>query len=429
MKTKSKTKKEEEEINEELNNLIISSNNQNNNININKNLKPFISLSSLSKCQNCNIEFNGEENLPILFKCNHFFCKKCIETFFYEKDIGIKCPIHGLIAKSLDELIILNKLIEDDLLQSNYNENEENQNYDINTNENKESENYNNNNFCNIHQSQKLTHYVEDTRELICAYCAFNKLKNNPKIIIKEINEKINDYIIDIDNILENNEKYISSLQNILNEIQMNKEKEEIKVSEIYDQIIAYLVNNRNISLSKIEEYFNQNTKCISNKLDYFAKNIENGEKIKEELIEMNNQASNNLNQVIDKFNSFMREVNNYSNYDLSINQYKFVHDDENKVIKYLNNFADLKNKKKVIKFNMNNNLNHKIINNFNNNTVLTSESTQRGFSNFPTMNNLIYQFELKTKTNSNKNNEDNNNIMESINATLNKYIIPSKKN
>ena len=44
-------------------------------------------------------------------------------------------------------------------------------------------------------------------------------------------------------------------------------------------------------------------------------------------------------------------------------------------------------------------------------------------------MNNLIYQFELKTKTNSNKNNEDNNNIMESINATLNKYIIPSKKN
>ena len=175
MKTKSKTKKEEEEINEELNNLIISSNNQNNNININKNLKPFISLSSLSKCQNCNIEFNGEENLPILFKCNHFFCKKCIETFFYEKDIGIKCPIHGLIAKSLDELIILNKLIEDDLLQSNYNEDEKNQNYDINTNENKESENYNNNNFCNIHQSQKLTHYVEDTRELICAYCAFNK--------------------------------------------------------------------------------------------------------------------------------------------------------------------------------------------------------------------------------------------------------------
>ena len=78
----------------------------------------------------------------------------------------------------------------------------------------------------------------------------------------------------------------------------MNKEKEEIKVSEIYDQIIAYLVNNRNISLSKIEEYFNQNTKCISNKLDYFAKNIENGEKIKEELIEMNNQASSNLNQV-----------------------------------------------------------------------------------------------------------------------------------
>ena len=407
---------------------------------INVNPESFISLNSLSKCQYCNMIFNSEENIPILFKCNHFFCKKCIETYFYEEGKGIKCPIDGIIAKSFDEVIILNKLIENNIYVQNSNpyinssENinnniiEENQTY--NTNDNKETENnYINNNYCQIHKNQLLTHYVEDTRELICAYCAFNKLKNNPKIIIKEINEKINDYIIDIDNILENNEKYISSLQNILNEIQMNKEKEEIKVSEIYDQIIAYLVNNRNISLSKIEEYFNQNTKCISNKLDYFAKNIENGEKIKEELIEMNNQASNNLNQIIDKFNRFMREVNNYSNYDLSINQYKFVHDDENKVIKYLNNFADLKNKKKVIKFNMNNNLNHKIINNFNNNTVLTSESTQRGFSNFPTMNNLIYQFELKTKTNSNKNNEDNNNIMESINATLNKYIIPSKKN
>ena len=73
MKTKSKIKKEEKEINEELNNLIISNNNQNNNININKNLKPFISLSSLSKCQNCNIEFNGEENFQYYLNVIIFF--------------------------------------------------------------------------------------------------------------------------------------------------------------------------------------------------------------------------------------------------------------------------------------------------------------------------------------------------------------------
>ena len=425
----------------DIDNLIITNNNkikQNNKMNINPEIKPFISLSSLSKCQCCNIDFNGDENLPILFKCNHFFCKKCIETFFYEEGVGIKCPIDGLIAKSFDELVILNKLIEDDLFeQNNQNENneniiDENQNYNINTNDNKETENYeiNSENFCSIHPNQILTHYVEDTRELICAFCAFNRLNNNPKIIIKEINEKLNEYINDIENILDNNQKYASSLQNILNEIQINKENEENKVSEIYDQLITYLVNNRNVCLSKIDDFFKQNTQYISNKLDYFAKNIEDGEKIKEELIEIANQPSGKFNQVIDKFNTFIRDINNNSNYDLNINQYKFVHDDENKVIKYLNNFADLKNKKKLIKFNINNNINSRTSNNnnYNNtNNILTSESSQKDGSNFPTMNNNVNQFQFKLKKNNFVDNFDfNDNISSNINATLNKYITPS---
>ena len=76
-------------------------------------------------------------------------------------------------------------------------------------------------------KDQKLTHYVEDTRELICVYCAFNKLKNNSKMVIKEITEKIRDYVNDLDILLENNQKYAVSLQNILNEIHINKENEE----------------------------------------------------------------------------------------------------------------------------------------------------------------------------------------------------------
>ena len=403
---------------------------------INVNPETFISLNSLSKCQYCNMIFNSKENIPILFKCNHFFCKKCIETYFYEEGKGIKCPIDGIIAKSFDEVIILNKLIENNIYVQNSNpyinssENinnniiEENQTY--NTNDNKETENnYINNNYCQIHKNQLLTHYVEDTRELICAYCAFNKLKNNPKIIIKEINEKLNDYINEVDNIIENNKKYVNSLQNLLNEIQINKENEENKVNDIYEQLIAYLINNRNICLNKIEDLFNENTKLISDKLDLFTQNIEKGEKIKEELINITNQNFEKLNIIFDKFNSFIRIIGDNSYYDLNINQYKFTHDDENKAIKYLNNFADLKCKKRLIKFNDNNS---QLINYNNNiqNKTLTSENSQKDFSNFPTLNNLTNRTQFRTKKIFNNIFEDNDNTMDNINAALNKYITPT---
>ena len=34
-----------------------------------------------------------------------------------------------------------------------------------------------NKNCCKIHKEQKLTHYIEDTNQLICVYCAFEKYK------------------------------------------------------------------------------------------------------------------------------------------------------------------------------------------------------------------------------------------------------------
>jgi hypothetical protein len=427
----------EKEINENEEEELVQQKMKNSENSINSMTKPFISLASLSRCQCCNSEFNSNENLPILLQCNHFFCKKCIETYFIEENVGIKCPIDGIVAKNLDDLVVIKKLIDDDLYQqinNNYNKSdnnenyiEENQNYNINSVENKESENYEiSDDCCPIHKDQKLTHYVEDTRELICVYCAFNKLRNNSKMVIKEINEKINDYINDLDILLENNQKYAVSLQNILNEIHINKENEENKVIEIYDQLIAYLINSKNVCLNKIDDFFKNNTKYISDKLDYFSEKIQNGEKIKEELIEISNEPTGRLNQIIDKFNNFIRDINDNGKYDLNISQYKFVHDDENKVIKYLNNFADLKNKKKVIKFNMNNNLNFNLKNTINTNPNQTNENTQRDYPKFPVMDKVPISFGNRY------NNIENNyldNTNESINATLNKYIVPKNYN
>ena len=213
--------------------------------------KNFFSLNSISKCQCCNKYFNNKSNIPFLFKCNHFFCKNCIENYFQDEK-GIKCPIDGYIAKNINELKIIEKLFNYNNNENNNNNNNsnsyENQNYTVHTNYNENenidsnninnlsnnnnnnnnnfNENFNNNNknktedntICKIH-SQKLNHYIEYTIEIICIFCAFNKLQNNSKLVIKSLSDKIKDYLNEIESILESYQKFASKLQNIFNEI------------------------------------------------------------------------------------------------------------------------------------------------------------------------------------------------------------------
>ena len=70
-----------------------------------------ISMNSFSVCQCCNTEFDSKKNIPYLLKCNHFFCKTCLESYFTDEE-GIKCPIDGLVGKSLNDIKILTNFIE-----------------------------------------------------------------------------------------------------------------------------------------------------------------------------------------------------------------------------------------------------------------------------------------------------------------------------
>ena len=79
---------------------------------------PLITLNYISICQCCKNPFNSTINIPYLFKCGHFFCKKCIEEQFTDEE-GIKCPNDGLIAYSIKELKLLNNLITDKYVESN----------------------------------------------------------------------------------------------------------------------------------------------------------------------------------------------------------------------------------------------------------------------------------------------------------------------
>ena len=584
----------------------------------NSKFQNIISMNSFSVCQCCNKEFDSKKNIPYLLKCNHFFCKTCLENYFTDEE-GIKCPIDGLVGKSLNDIKIMKNYVDNNkkndinnnnknsmnnnkkndkrkmnknnirnnngkelkdnnknmnrnkenkinLNMFNNNNNDENEyedndnenfnensntnddinnkqfssnkkknsaaskkgikkNYSQNNNKNDNSGNNNisNNNinekdgeenvddspggeeysqnYCNIHPEQKITHFVEDTKELICIHCAFNKLKNNPTILIKEISEKCKEYLNDLDNIIDNNQKYSQIIQNSLNDINENKENEEKKIIEIYEQLLNLLVTNRNNFLIKIEEIYQENTGNMNKKLENFSEIIDIAEKLKEDFEAIADQAPYEFNHLTQAFNKFIREMNDKSKSDLEIMQYNFSHDELNKVLRYLNNFSDVKTRKKCFRFdflknngsqnyaireinnynNYNNFMNRNIsMNNMNennnvfNNGINKYYKASKGLSyiNFNNSNNsntnmmgsnlniipqaktqnivnvkndsllegnnsnLRFNFKYEDSThkdtnrynlnNNNNNNFNGNTISESINATLNKYIIPN---
>ena len=607
------------------------------------NIPNIISMNQSGICQCCNKEYDNKLNLPCLLKCNHIFCKVCLETYFTEKE-GLKCPIDGLVGKDINDVQIVNNLIEskekeknknnknnkkskkktsnkkkkelnnnninininkksqhkenklknleyniynadlNDINNNDENENDDNnenleynEEYDennininndneniSNTNEN-ENENENerindfneiqmhysdklsddkkklsknhpnkinnklsqkkdnksntsnqninlsnlnnnnlneqennenleespeqdeyNQNYCNIHPEQKITHFVEDTKELICIHCAFNKLKNNPTIQIKEISEKCKEYLNDLDNIIENNQKYSQIIQNSLNDINENKENEEKKIIEIYEQLLNLLVTNRNNYLIKIEEIYQENTGNMNKKLENFDEIIDIAEKLKEDFEAIAERAPYEFNHLTQAFNKFIRDMNDKSKSDLDIIQYNFSHDELNKVLKYLNNFSDVKTRKKCYRFDFlknngsqnysireinnnqsNNNFNENYLSNknINDNNVFNNginkyykaskELKYISFNNPNNNNNLISNNKMSNNNynvNSNQNSllegsnnnlrfnfkyddkEKNNNkisfngnsVSESINNTLNKYIVPN---
>ena len=470
-----------------------------------------IDLKNIKTCQCCNKKFDSNIRIPYLLECNHIFCKNCLINYFSDEE-GIKCPIDGLVGKSLNDLKAINvkskfhkknvkknkksnisydfnynnknaksfkelnrNRLNNDLneykvntferIKNNINDNSHFQNSnstnkyknssiisgnkkiphkntlkkllnknssfiennninisningknnDINEEENSEEEEDVEyiQNFCNIHPEQRITHFVEDTKELICIHCAFNKLKNNPSIQIKEIPEKCKEYLNDLDTIIDNNKKYAQIIQNSLNDIENNKEKEEKKIIEIYEQLLNLLVTNRNNYLLKIEELYQENENNMSKKLENFAQIIDIAEKLKEDFALIFEQAPYEFNHLTQAFNKFIREINDKNSSDLDIIQYNFSHDECNKVMKYLNNFADVKTRTKTFRFdllkNSKNNIDIEEVNNFNKTNVFQNKN-RFNFNNCNSVKNGVNNY-YKSSNNKRLNNINNRNL------------------
>ena len=294
---------------------------------------PLITLNYISICQCCKNQFNSSINIPYLFKCGHFFCKKCIEEQFTDEE-GIKCPNDGLIAYSIKELKLLNNLITDKYVESNT-----------------QREGLNNGFYCEIHKGQKLTHYIEETKELICVYCAFSRFKKNPKIEIKEIKEKCNDIYNDIENVIEDNQHNVEMIQGALKNIKKNKETEEKRVNSFFDQIMNYLKNKKLEVMNQIDSLFTENARKLSQKLEIFSGKIEQSENLKNAIDEFNNNSNINFLEILDIYNKLINS-NEPNKLNIQLQEYRFNHDDESKMIKYINNFGDLKVVSKIFSFN-----------------------------------------------------------------------------
>ena len=311
---------------------------------------PLVTLKFISICQFCKNNFNSTIHLPYLLKCGHFFCLKCIKENFTDEE-GIKCPNDGLVALSVKELKLLNNLITDKSISSqrnekNIEENIENVNMNgINTNEKLDMKNS-----CKIHKGQKLTHIITETKQLVCVYCALDILRKNPKCEVKEIKEKFDELILDAEKIINLNQNNIKIIQDSLKDIKKNKETEEKNINLYFDHIFKYLNSKKGEYLSQIDSLFTDNAKKLKQKLEIFSEQIEQGESLKA-LID-NYDTNNNFDEIMETYIKLDTiKKTEKDNNEINLQEYKFSHDDETKIMKYINNFGDIKAMNKYIHF------------------------------------------------------------------------------
>ena len=344
---------ENEEMNyneDNINNIKIANYDNNNNDDEELTL---ITLDFISVCQCCKTSFDNNNYQPYLLKCGHFFCIKCINEYFTDKD-GIKCPNDGLIAKSLDELTLLKNLIPKNNESNNRNNNSTSNDNINNGNKNSEtsknksiinnnlSQNYN---YCSLHKDQKLSHVICDTNEIICVYCAFECLKKNPKCEIKLLSSQLNDFILNINEIISFNQNQVLYLHDSLKKIKENKEKEEKSINTFFECLFEYLNEKKNDYFEKVNNIFNNNTKILGDKLEEVNLNIENSENLKkviENVLEKGEIKENNFKEkytdILNKY-LMLKQKNKNNEQRLELDEYKFIHIDEDKLVR---NFHDL---------------------------------------------------------------------------------------
>ena len=338
---------------------------------------PLITLNFISVCQCCKTSFDNNTYLPYLLKCGHFFCIKCINEYFTDKN-GIKCPSDGLIANSINELTILNNLIpknnktnniiNNNLISKESNNNNNNIICDNNLGNKQNKENNilsKNSNYCSIHKNQKLSHVICDSNEIICVYCAFECFKKNPKSEIKELSSQLKDFNLNINEIISENQKEVLNLNDSLKKIKTNKENVEKAINTFFECLFDYLNEKKNEYFDQVNNLFSNNTKILGDKLEEVNENIENSENLKKIIENFLNDEGINEYNFKEKYNELLNKYleleqkNKNNKQKIELDEYKFIHIDEDKLVKNCHGLGDIKIINKKYKINLNDDLNN----------------------------------------------------------------------
>ena len=349
-----------------------------------------ITLNAICVCQCCNNNFNNNENLPFLFKCGHFFCLKCINQYF-KKEVGITCPSDGLIAKSIKELKFLKNLI-----VNNNNDNEETENNNIEITENntlslsmnkknnsiiiedniKDNKKINKNKYCLIHKDQKLTHINCDENKLICIYCAFESIKNEPKCEIKEIKEKVEEYKKNVNTIIDNTNNNLEKIKDCLKKFKKSKEEKAELIKSFYKKLIEFLNNKKNEEINKCNIIYDKNIKEIEKNIKTFNEIIEKGNEC---LKLINNSKKDeyiifNIIENYKKLYNLCVSKNNVDRFEYT----DFKGFNINEIINYLNNISGIEIKNEFLNY-----IPYDITNNYLNSNNMKDDNIRFNFSNF----------------------------------------------
>ena len=320
---------------------------------------PLITLNFISICQCCKNKFDSKNNLPYLLKCGHFFCVNCIKQYFTDQT-GVVCPSDGLVAKSINELTLLKNLIIDSKNQKK-NNSLKNSTYNhlnlfrLSNNKNNidDDNNYIMSNYCLTHKNQKLSHIIKGTNEIICVHCAFDRLKSNPNLEIKELKEIYNEYNDNLEIIMKNCQKNIELIQHTLDLINKNKENEEKKLNLFYNNIIKFVENQRKERKEQIENIFKENTHDLEQRLLIFNEIIEQGAELQKLLEKDEEIANKTYSKVLNNYNCVLKlnKSNIEDNTNNKLKYIKFNNENEDNIKDYLNKISNLNIIYRIIKY------------------------------------------------------------------------------
>ena len=170
---------------------------------------------------------------------------------------------------------------------------------------------------CEEHKTQKLTHIIDDTNELICVFCAFEKCRLNSSIKIKEIRERCIEINAILSNIINDTNYNSEIIENIVKEAHLNYENETKKVEQNFSQIYNILERRKESIMNELNDIYSENKKKIDAKICYFKKLLNKCQDLKENLKEFEFENDRNLlSSTLKTFNKLYLDHlrnNNYS--------------------------------------------------------------------------------------------------------------------